>query len=151
MGRYITWEDIADRYSILEKGKFSGSDEANSAYILYAENQLDSLLASSFTVPFSSNNTTAKDLSIDLAYCRMGNFKIEDRIKLKEEIMGTINMLKDGTMSMITNSGDVITTLGSTPTWSTTQAYHPVFGHGDEACFEVDSGLTYTEEQAREY
>ena len=150
MGRYITWEDIVDRYPLIAKGNFSGSSEASSAYIFYGESELDGLLAPAFTIPFSSNNVTAKDLAIDLSYCRMANFKIEERKEFKKEIMDKINMLKDGAMSMLTNSNDTVSTLGQSPTWSSTKDYHPVFGHGNDIYFEVDSGLTTAEQDARD-
>ena len=151
MGRYITWDDVTDRYTLLVKGSYSGANEVESAFITYAENELDALLASSFTTPFSSNNQTAKDLSIDLTYCRAGNFKISERKEFKEEIMEKINMLKNGDMSMLTDSGDLITSTGTSPTWSTTIDYHPVFGHGDDIHFEVDSAVVIDEDNDRGY
>lgn len=135
MGRYINWDDVTDRYSVLTKGSYAGADEVDSAHVVYAENELDALLASAYTVPFSSNNMTAKDLSIDLTYCRVGNFKIKERKEFKEMIMDKINMLKNGEMSMITDSGDILATGGSTPVWSSTEDYHPVFGLGDDIEF----------------
>jgi len=151
MGRYIDWDDITDRYSVLTKGNYAGSAEVDSAHIVYAENELDALLASTFTVPFSSNNLTAKDLSIDLTYCRVGNFKISERKEFKEEIMEKINMLKNGEMSMITDSGDVLTTTGTTQAWSSTEDYHPVFGLGNEIQFQADSSRIIDEENDRGY
>ena len=151
MGRYINWDDVTDRYSLLAKGSYAGADEVDSAHITYAENELDALLASTFTVPFSSNNLTAKDLSIDLTYCRVGNFKLKEQKEFKEMIMDKINMLKNGDMSMITDSGDVLTTGGTTQIWSSTEDYHPVFGMGDTIQFEVDSSRIIDEENDRGY
>ena len=148
MGRYITWEDIADRYPIIDKSLLNGTSEVNTAFIQYAETELDAMLAPVFTAPFSSNNTTVRDLSIDLAYCKMGMFKVEERKEFKDEIYDKIKMLKSGDMAMLTDSSDTLLTAGE-PAWSTTKDYHPVFGHGDDINFQVDSSLTYAEEQER--
>lgn len=151
MGRYINWDDVTDRYRVLTKDTKDGSSEINSAFITYAERELDSLLAPAFTVPFSSNNITVKDLAIDLTYCRAGNFKFSEQKEFKEMIMETIEKLKNGEMSMITDSGDVIDTSGSTAAWSSTEDYHPIFGHGPTEHFEVDSSQVISEENDRGY
>lgn len=151
MGRYITWDDVIDRYRVLSKDSKDGSSEVESAFIFYAEHELDALMAPAFTVPFSSNNMTAKDLAIDLTYCRAGNFKISEQKEFKQSIMDRIDMLKKGEMSMLTDSGDTIDTSGSTSAWSTTKDYHPVFGHGPTEHFEVDSSQVVAEDNERGY
>ena len=82
MGRYCTSSDCIARYNRLSKID-SAQTEIDSHFISFAENELDGLLSPKFTVPFSSNNVTAKDLAIDLTYLRAGNLKFEERNSFK--------------------------------------------------------------------
>lgn len=148
MGRYCTSSDCASRYERLTTVANSWTIVINSHFIFYAENELDSKLASKFTVPFSSNNVTVKDLSIDMTYIRAGNLKAEEREELMEHVKYRINGLLDGSLSMLTTSGDAIAGVGET-VWSNTQGYHPVFGIGDTKDFRVDSEQVYDEAIAR--
>jgi len=149
LGRYITYDDLVDRYRQLANDSKDGSTEVGSAYIVYAENELDGMLASTYTVPFSSNNLTAKDLSIDLAYLRIGRFKDKGRKELKADVMERINMLKSGEMGMLTDAGEVLTSGGQVTAWSNTKDYHPVFGMGDTIHFDADSQQVIDEENDR--
>jgi hypothetical protein len=121
-----------------------------SHYILFAENDLDSRLGPYFAVPFSSNNVTATDLSIDLSYARV---IIYDDPKKYEAIMGRVNGMIDdliaGTVSMVTDSGDLITSSNANEAWSNTMGYHGAFGVGDFVDFQVDSSQLYDEESER--
>ncbi len=146
MGRYIKWDHIANRYpSITVKD----TGEVNSWFIVPAEFELDSLLSSHFATPFSSNNYTAIDLSTQLAYARlMERSKAELAKNVKENVLKTIEMLKNGAQQMITTSGDQLGSTGST-IYSTTKDYHPATGVGDIAVQHVSSAQVYDEEQDR--
>lgn len=146
MSDYITWKDVLNRYPVVDR--VGGASEVGSAYVRYAERELEGMLTGFFTVPFSSNNLTAKDLAIDLTYMRISNLKSEDRKEFRDELMGRIQALKDGQASMMTTSGDVLQAVGGT-IYSTTQNYEPVFGMGDTLDFHVDSGQLLDEENAR--
>jgi len=126
MGRYINWDDVVDRYP--EVNNLSGADEFSSAYIVYAEAFVDGTLATHFTTPFSSNNTTARDLTIDQAYWRAARFKLESAVEVNSAFLDTVRMLKKGTLAMINDSGDVITNRVSPGIFSSTQSYHSAFG-----------------------
>lgn len=146
MGRYIDWSDVIDKYpAAATRG---GASEIGSAYIGYLEAEIDGKLSSHFTTPFSSNNVTVKDICTDMAYSRIGNFKIKDREEFKKAIDSRIEGLKNGSESMITIDGTVLSSsLGTV--YSTTKDYHPVFGMGSTESFVVDSSQIQAEEDAR--
>ena len=125
MGRYINWDDVVDRYS--EVNNLSGADEFSSAYIVYAEAFVDGSLATHFTTPFSSNNTTVRDLTIDQAYWRAARFKLESAVEVNSAFLDTVRMLKKGTLSMINDSGEVISNRAPSGMFSSTQSYHHAF------------------------
>ena len=60
---YATFSDFNTRYA----SRLSEA-EINSHYLPYASARLEGLLGAAFTVPFSSNNLTARDLTIELAW-----------------------------------------------------------------------------------
>ena len=126
MGRYIEWDDVVDRYPALSS--LGGSDELTPTFIDYSESFIDGLLASNFTVPFSNNNMTVRDLSIDICYFRAGRFKLEDAAAVYSTTMMTINMLNSGKLQMINTSGELIAINQSGRVYSTTQSYHSAFG-----------------------
>jgi len=147
MGRYIEWDDVIHRYANAERS--GGASEVGSAFIAYAEAELDGMMTGFYSVPFSSNNLTAKDLSIDLTYLRIATFKDKQRKQFKDEIDKRINDLRVGNSSMLTTSGDVLNSVGEVA-YSNTMNYEPVFGMGNVEDFHVDSGQLYDEEQARD-
>lgn len=126
MGRYIEWDDAIDRYP--ELNTLAGADELSSAYIVYAETFIDGMLASDFTPPFSNNNSTVRDLTIDNVYYRAGRFKTEDASRIWSESMQFIKMLKKGDAEMISTSGDLLGLRNTGTVFSTTQSYHSAFG-----------------------
>lgn len=147
MGRYIDWQDAVDRYQRIGD---KGSVDVGSNYIVYAEAEIESKLAPAFTVPFSSNNLTVKDLCIDMTLAKILMFK---DTKKAEMIMGSIDArvkaLLDGTAQMVTTSG-VGQAIENHPYWSETMDYHPTFGAGNLLDFHVSSDRLYDEEQARD-
>lgn len=137
MGRYIDWSDVVDRYpEIASRG---GAGVISSAYIVYAETFVDGMLASHFTPPFSTNNQTVRDLSIDCVFWRAARFKDENAIQVKSDFYSVINMLKDGKMSMATVSGSIIAARNGSIGFSTTQSYHSSFDMGESEHWRVDS------------
>ncbi len=145
MGRYCSVEDVRGRYSeLVTMSKF----DVVSYHLQYAEMELDGYMAPFYTVPFSSNNLTAKDLSIDLTYLRVANLKTAERNDYRKELMDRIKMYQDGSAIMITTSGDALSS-ASGAAWSSTENYHPVFGMGNVTDFCVDSMQVYNEKIAR--
>ena len=134
MGRYCDWEDVIARYNNLST-KTSG-DDAEAHAIPLAEAELDSRLAPAYTVPFSNNNQTAKDLSIDLTYLKMTAAQSTDaRTQIHDMVMARIDSLVDGNASMLvlTDSDTVVplqSLLDDGSAWSTTQTCTPIFNKG---------------------
>ena len=148
MGRYIEWDDVIDRYQVINT--LGGSDEISSAYIVYAEAMVDGLLSSKFTVPFSNNNMTVKDLAIDYTYWMSARFKLEDAVAVYSSFFGTIAMLKKDQMAMIATDGTLITgALKNSGIYSSTQSYHSAFGIDDPINWRVDSDQMADAQDAR--
>ncbi len=143
MSRYIEWDDVINRYPALAKG--TNAEEVSSAHIFYAEYELDGALSNYFTTPFSSNNITAKDLSIDLVYARMANLKYTDADKFRKAIQVKIDGLANGSKNMMTTGGDLLATVGNT-IWSSTKDYHNIFDHGDVLDMVQDQSQLLDEE-----
>lgn len=138
MGRYIEWDDVVNRYPEIDT--LGGSDEISSTYIVYAEAMVDGLLNSHFTPPFSNNNMTVKDLSIDCVFWRAARFKDDNATEVRSAFFETIMMLKDGKLDMVDESGNTISADANPGIYSTTQSYHTSFGMDDPKYWRVDSG-----------
>ena len=126
-GRYITWDDVVNRYQLF--GTIAGAVKAASHYLRYVEGELDSRLGVAYSVPFSNNNITIRDLAVDMVYLRSIRFKTDGWKELKEEIDGRIAALNSGTAIMVVDSGDIVVAGQgvATSAWSNNQDYHPVF------------------------
>lgn len=146
MSDLVNWKNVVERYPQIER--VGGASEISSVYVEYAERELEGYLAGYYTVPFSSNNLTAKDLSIDLTYLRIGNLKAKDRKEFREEVMGRIKQLQIGAASMMTSSGGQLQSVGEL-VYSDSKDYHPVFGMGDTLDFAVDSSQVDAEDAER--
>lgn len=144
MGRYIKPEDLYRRYS-----QTSGTNPAvvDSHYIYYAENYIDELLGPYFTVPFSSDNVTAKDLALEYTYILSADLKFEDREKREAHWLKRIDRLIDGKSGMQVTSATMYAVNGTI--YNSTENYHPVFGMGDPEDYFVDSSQVYDEYQDR--
>lgn len=150
MGRYINWDDVTLRYPEVET-RNAGAAAVGSAYIQYAEAAIDGMLASHFTTPFSSNNLTAKDLSVELVYARIIRKADKEAAAMAAAgVSSMVTMLKNGSLGMVTTSGDIIANNGTgDEIWSTTQNYHSIFGVNDPKLSPIDSSQIYDEESER--
>ena len=138
MGRYVDWDDVINRYPELDS--LAGADELSSVYIVYSEAFTDGMLAGTYTVPFSNNNMIVRDLSIDMVYWRAARFKFEDATAVKSSYFETIGLLKNGTLTMIDDTGTIIPSLKKPiGLFSTTQSYHSAVGIDDSINWQVDS------------
>ena len=143
----INWADVVARYPRV--ADLGGDSEVVPAWIQPAIAEVEGRLGSGFTTPFSSNNITAKDLCIDMTFCRINESKLSDIADgLRKRVEARMTDLLDGRASMVTSDGMRLTT-GGISAWSSTQDYQPVFGMGDVIDSVVDSGMIYDEEQAR--
>ena len=93
---YATYEEVTTRYSILKTwGKTK--TEVSSDLIYFAEVELNSKMASHFSVPFSGSHPTVKDLTIDLAYYKALLTKDPDKAeKIMKAVDGRIGKIKNG-------------------------------------------------------
>jgi hypothetical protein len=135
MGRYVDWDFLATRYPHVERA--AGADTVNSYHVPYAEAELDGRLASRYTVPFSSDNLTAKEIAADLVYLRLGLLKSEDRDAVRQEVDARISRLLRGD-EVMASVGDTIQPSGEA-VWSDNQGYSPMFDVDDPQNWEVSS------------
>lgn len=147
MSPLINWSDVNRRYP--ETLKVADATQADSSWVPFAIAELHARLAPGFTVPFSDNNMTAKDLAIDLVYAKVYRFKDTEKA---EAVMAYVNdqidKLLDGNMSMLTSSGDVLSSVGGT-VHVTNGDYHPVHGIGPIEYSVVSSAQIIDEENER--
>jgi len=143
---YANWKDVEDRYPEIAKGP--DPKQVSSSYLIFVDAELNGLFAGAYTVPFSDNNLTIKDLAVDLTYIKMSVGKSEKREEIKKRFEERISRIKDGEESMLNADGTAITINGLI--WSSTEDYHPVFGMDDTINFAVDSSQIEDERAARE-
>ncbi len=122
---YATVDQYKDVYGVRKI-----TDAQISTFLIKASEKVNSILACAYTTPFSSNNQTAREITIDTA--RLA-FMIRtkdptDSTELKEELEDRFKALCDGSAKMITDSGGLLVGDAiSEGFWSTTQDYKPVF------------------------
>lgn len=143
----VTYDEILSRFSAV--GDY-GNTVVTSHYLLYAENHVNGLLAGHFTVPFSSNNLTAKDLVIELTYLRCGDLKVGELEKRYDMFQRRIDALRNGDEVMMTSSGETMVAGGTLIPTSNTEDYTPVFGVSDTELSQVDPDQIEDEEDERE-
>lgn len=143
----INYGDVIARYP--EQTALKDATQVNCNYIPYAVAEIESRLAPRFTVPFSSNNVTAKDLMIDATYLAVYRFKEPKKAdSVEKRINDRIDKLLAGKADMMLSDGNKLTSIGGT-IFGTTQNYHPVFGMGPIEDAVVDSSMISAEEDAR--
>jgi hypothetical protein len=143
----INWKDVNDRYP--ETAKIADATQADSSWVPYAIAELHARLSPGFTVPFSDNNLTAKDLAIDLTFSKYYRYKDEEKAAaVNSFVSGQIDMLLAGAMSMVTTSGDTLASVGGT-VYVSGADYHPVHGIGPIEYSVPSSAEINAEQDAR--
>ena len=135
------------KYPVLNSA--GGAVSVGSGYIHYVENRIDSLFAGFFTVPFSSNNQTVKDIACDLVYARASKMKVKDMLEFEKSVMERIENIKKGNEAMIVTSGDAMFASVDGVIYNSNEDYVPVFGMSPTEYFEVDQDLIDDEENDR--
>lgn len=149
MSVIITWPDVIARYPEMDKLPSGTSPEIQANLILMAEASVHSRLASRYSVPFSSSNYTARDLTVDTLYVQNQLTRQPEKAKaLQENLDARIAALLSGAASMVDSTGAATTMVGDT-IWSSTQNYPPVFGVSDIEASIVSSEQVYDENAAR--
>ncbi len=150
---YATYDDLILRYPAASKWAATPS-EVNSGMIHFAENQLNGMLASHFSVPFAGSHPTVVDLTIDLAYARgMLTRDPKGARAVLDLVMGRIKDIKEGKEYIFTASGTTIyATGGGSGIWSSTASYHPVHSmlDAEDAHTMVSSEMLYAMEDERD-
>ena len=138
---YATYAEFTQVYSL--KGVTQADVE--STWLPHGALRVNEELGSCFTTPFSSNNQTAKDLSIHFGYLGvlMRTRNQTDSEELLNYINSRIDGIKNNNAPMVTTSGDSFFADGDSvySAWSTTQTYKPVFDFRDAECQRVDPDL----------
>lgn len=137
---YATYSDFATRY-----GTRLGEAEVTSHYLPFAAARLEAALAPCFSVPFSANNVTARDLTIDLAYLMVleRGRDAGDGEALRTRLQARLTGLAAGTEAMMTASGEALharTARGEV--WGSRARYRPVFDLREPWLQTVEPGAT---------
>lgn len=132
---YTTKEAVFERYPVLRRYADDSETQVNSL-VYDAEFELNGMLASMYSVPFSETPPIIKDLATDLTYIKAIRYKdLEKAEDLQTLFDGRIERLKAGKDVIMTGSYTIIEpSLGAVDNalvWSSTGGYHPVFGMSD--------------------
>jgi len=125
---YITYAEVIIRYPIIATWTNSQSEVENDL-IFYAERELNSRLASHFSVPFSGSHPTIKDIAMDLVYYKALYTKDPAKAKeIKDAVIGRIEDIKEGKEYIVTDSYTTIAPNKNItqPIWSNQMDYHSV-------------------------
>jgi hypothetical protein len=153
------WGEITLRYPEIDKLAAVSSSAVNTpgnvavnkaAIISNAEAYVHGRLAQAFTVPFSSNNYTARDLAIDTVYVQnVLSRQIVQGKTVASSLEARIVSLIDGAMQMVDVNGTICAVAPGDPVWSNQMHYHPTFGLGDAVVTAVDSQELIDQNNAR--
>lgn len=133
----VNYDFLTGVYPSVGKSDYK-AEEVNSFHTPLAQAQIEGLLSSEYTVPFSSNNLTAKDLIATLTYSRLAPMSEETRRDIRTELYERIGRLKSGEELMITTSGSLIPSTSGVA-WSDGQSYHKLFTEDDPLMWIPDS------------
>jgi len=135
---YATYAEFTAVYSV----KGVSQTEIESYWLSHGALRVNENLGGYFTTPFSTNNETAKDLSIHFAFLGMNNRSrntLEGTLRVKSELDTRITDIRCGNTPMILSSGDsIFSSNAREDAWSTTQDYQPVFNMLNPLDQEVD-------------
>lgn len=124
---YATYSDFTQVYSL----KNVGEVDVNSYWLIHGALRVNERLSSRYTTPFSSNNETAKDLSIH--YAALGILKRTrnqtDSIELENYLNQRISDILSGGSDMISSDGTIVSPgdNGMNTVYSSHESYNPVF------------------------
>jgi len=144
---YATYAEFTDVYSL----RGVEETEITTYWLPQGALRVNESLGGYFTTPFSSNNETAKDLSIHYAYLgilarqRTGT---SENLKVKQEIQDRLINIKEGNTPMILTDGtSLYSGTARVDAWSTTQDYNNTFNQLPPEQQRVDQDLIEDLEQ----
>lgn len=141
---YANYSDFTAVYSV----KGVSENEITAYWLPFGALRVNEFLGGYFTTPFSTNNHTAKDLSVHYAFLGINNRmrNPEGDLAVRSELDRRITDIRCGNTPMVLTDG---TAMFSNATkfnaWSSTQDYVPVFNMLDPIEQEVDPDLIENE------
>lgn len=126
----ITYANYTD-FTLVYSFEFVSQTAIESYWLQYGALRVNEVFGCKYTLPFSSNNYTAKDLSIH--YAALGilerTLNQEDTGELKSSIMERITNVTCGGCFMISTSGEIIDGKENALSYvnATNQNYNPTF------------------------
>jgi phage gp36-like protein len=146
MPTYTTVPNVLSLYPRV--GSLASVNSASIAfYIDQAENEINGYLANNYTLPFSSSPPMITTLSTEYSLVKIlerfftqevgsTNAWVEER---KKYIVDTLNKINDGTLGLVTSSGELIVYNAGDTIFSNTMNYTPTFTMLDETLQQIDS------------
>jgi len=144
----VNYQDLVGTFRAIGKSGWT-AEEVNSYHIPQCQAEIEGLLATVYTVPFSSNNVTAKDLVTQLVYCRLSGGSMEERQACRNEVLDRVEKLKSGKELMLTSSGPIDSGITNI-IWSNTKDYDNPTTVDDPIRWNVDSNQIDDIRDARE-
>jgi hypothetical protein len=148
----INWNDVTLRYKVL--GDYDSTSAQQVEYIAFAEAELNRRLSACYAVPFSSNNITARDLVVDIAFANTIKFRDNEKYEtVMEHIDKVAERLCANDASMINDDGTLITPTGTADSgkaYSSTKDFHPIFDMGDTINQKVSDQQLIDENDAKD-
>lgn len=139
MSQYATDTQFTAVYSVQNL-----STAQINTFLQRASDMVNARLGGVYTVPFSSNNATARLLTVDIAMymLRVRSLAPGDSAELKDSIDDLIASLVDGGGVMATDSGAILSPVNpGREVWGSHASYKPVFDMRDSEDQRVDPDL----------
>lgn len=155
MGAYTNADNVRQLYPALNE-LTSLTDTQIDFYVAQAEAEIDARLAVRYALPFSAVPPLVEALATEYALIKLmdrfysseapakNDWKEVRRREMKELLVA----LADGTATLVTTTGAVITTATGAGIESDTSDYTPTFNHLDPIMQAVDKDRLDTEEDA---
>ncbi len=125
MASYATLAEFEGRFP---NTRVSCVDLVNT-WLVLGTTRVNEALGKCFTVPFSSNNQTAKELSIEYAYLGiLQRTRAADSDEMLQLVNERVTNICSGNAPMVTTGGDAIFATGANESvWSNTKDFKPTF------------------------
>jgi len=105
------------------------SSDLFDTWLVRGTTRVNESLGKCFTTPFSSNNQTAKELSIEFAYLGiLKRTRAADSDEMLELVNTRVTNICSGNAPMVTTDGEAIFATGvNNSVWSNTKQHNPTF------------------------
>ena len=146
MPSYTTVANVQDLYPRV--GSLSSINSASIAfYIDQAENEINGYLANNYTLPFSASPPMITTLSTEYSLVKILERFVTQEVgsqnawvaERKKYIIDTLNKLNEGTLGLVTSSGELLVYNSGDTIFSNTMEYDPTFTMLDETLQQIDA------------